>query len=186
MKLSGEERRNSILETLLSAKSPVSGNELAKKYEVSRQVIVTDIALIRTSHPDILATNNGYVMMSASSCRRIFKVKHTDAQTEDELTTITDLGGSVIDVYVEHKVYGTISAPLNICSKRDVNNFMSDLKSGVSSPLKNITEGYHFHTVEARSEDILNEIEKALREKQYLLEALYEKPIYLAKNYSRI
>ncbi|MCR5607412.1 MAG: transcription repressor NadR [Treponema sp.] len=186
MKLRGDERRNKILETLQNAKSPISGTQLAELFAVSRQVIVTDIALLRTSHPELLATNSGYVIMGISNTRRVFKVKHTDEQTEDELTCITDLGGTVVNVYVEHKVYGTISAPLNISSKRDVMNFIKDLKSGVSSPLKNITHGYHYHTVEARSEGILDEIEEALKEKGYLIEALQNTPVYEAKNYSKI
>ena len=183
MRLRTDERRNKIIETLKNAKESISGTQLAELFNVSRQVIVTDIAILKTSHPEIMSTNSGYVIMGVSNITRIFKVKHTDEQTEDELTCITDLGGTVLNVYVEHKVYGTISAPLNISSKRDVLNFMNDLKSGVSTPLKNITYGYHYHTVEARSEAILDEIEHALKNKGYLIEALQTTPIYQAKNY---
>ncbi|MBQ1949319.1 MAG: DNA-binding transcriptional regulator, partial [Treponema sp.] len=95
-----------------------------------------------------------------------------------------DLGGTVIDVYIDHKVYGTITAPINIKTRRDVQNFMADLQSGVSTPLKNITLGYHYHTVEAPDLQILDEIEAALREKGFLLEVISEKPIYRAKTYS--
>ena len=178
MKLSGDERRNKIMEILLAAKEPVPGSELALKLDVSRQVIVTDIAIL------IIATNNGYILLKSSSTRRIFKVNHTDEQIEEELTCISDLGGTVLDVYIEHKVYGTMSAPLNISSRRDVQNFLNDIKSGVSTPLKNITHGYHYHTVEAKSEEILDEIENSLKKKGFLIESLSEKPIYGAKTYS--
>jgi len=185
MKTAGEERRNNILEILINSKVPVSGGELAEKLDVSRQVIVTDIALLRKSHPDLIATNTGYIMISSSSNCRIFKVHHTDDQIEEELSIIVDHGGTVKDVYVEHKIYGTISVPLNIKSRRDVINFMSDLKSGVSTPLKNITQGYHYHTIEAQSDNILDEIEDALNEKGFLIESPKKKPIYQPKSYSR-
>ena len=152
-------------------------------------MIVTDIALLRASRSDIIATNAGYILTpsartEAAEVRRIFKVNHTDEQIEEELTAITDLGGSVIDVYIDHKVYGTLSAPMNIRCRRDVQHFLDDLKSGVSTPLKNITHGYHYHTVEAASEQILDEIEQTLRAKGFLLEVIAEKPIYRAKTYS--
>ena len=186
MRAPGITRRNTILELLSNSKEPLSGSELASRLDVSRQVIVTDMAILRQSHPDIIATNTGYVMIKASSICRIFKVNHTDEQTEDELNLIVECGGNILDVYVEHKIYGTISAPLNIKCRRDVINFMNDLKSGVSTPLKNVTQGYHYHTVEAKSAEVLDEIQSRLREKGYLIEALETKSIYEAKNYSKV
>ncbi|MCR5724094.1 MAG: transcription repressor NadR [Treponema sp.] len=189
MKLTGEERRNKILSLLRETQSPLSGSALAERLGVSRQVIVTDIALLRASRSDIIATNAGYLLAKSADAnsvvqRRIFKVNHTDEQIAEELTAITDLGGSVIDVYIDHKVYGTLSAPMNIRCRRDVQHFLDDLKSGVSTPLKNITHGYHYHTVEAASSEILDEIEEILRAKGFLLEVITEKPIYRAKTYS--
>ena len=52
MRLSGEERRNNILEILAAASAPISGSKLSRELGVSRQVIVTDIALIKATHPD--------------------------------------------------------------------------------------------------------------------------------------
>ena len=159
MKLTGDERRNKIISLLEDATEPLSGS-----------MLVTDIALLRASRSDIVSTTNGYLLAKSEvlSHRRIFKVNHTDEQIPEELTCITDLGGTVIDVYIDHKVYGTLSAPMNIKSRRDVQNFIADLQSGVSKPLKNITLGYHYHTVEAASVQILDEIEAALREKGFL------------------
>lgn len=186
MKLTGEERRLKILSLLEGSEKPLSGSMLSNMLGVSRQVIVTDIALLRASRSDIAATTNGYVLSKAeiTAHRRIFKVNHSDEQIPEELTCITDLGGTVIDVYIDHKVYGTITAPINIKTRRDVQNFMADLQSGVSTPLKNITLGYHYHTVEAPDLQILDEIEAVLREKGFLLEVISEKPIYRAKTYS--
>ena len=189
MKLTGEERRNKILSLLAAAKAPISGGVLAEKVGVSRQVIVTDIALLRASRSDLIATNAGYLLADAAkqspaSARRIFKMYHTDEQVEQELSTIVDLGGEVKDVYIDHKVYGTISAPMNIRSRRDIQHFLADLKSGVSTPLNNLTHGYHYHTVEAPSEQILDEIEAALQSKGLLIATASEKSSYSAKTYS--
>ena len=96
------------------------------------------------------------------------KFRHTSAKTEDELNTIIDLGGSVADVFVNHKVYGKIGVPLNIFSKAAVNQFMEGVRSGKSTELMNITGGYHYHTVYADSDEILDKIETALKAKGYL------------------
>ena len=101
---------------------------------------------------------------------RIFKVKHTDDQLEEELYSIVDLGGSVKNVMVNHRVYGHMEAILNITSRRKAAEFIDDIKSGKSSPLKNITSDYHYHEVEADSEETLDMIEAMLREKGFLLE----------------
>ena len=185
-KLKGEERRNKIIELLRASDQPVSGSSLAKELGVSRQVIVTDIALIRANNPEVISTPVGYTMASTSATRRIFKVKHPEDRTEDELVGIVDLGGFILDVFVEHRAYGTIRVPLDIGSKRDVNNFMSDLRSGVSSPLSRITDGYHYHTIEARSNVILDEIEEMLRQKGYLIESLTNQPVYSPKRYQEL
>ena len=81
-----------------------------------------------------------------------------------------DLGGIVRNVMVNHKVYGHLEAELNITSRRKAAEFMEEIRSGKSSPLKNITSGYHYHTVEADSEETLNLIENMLKEKGYLVE----------------
>ena len=102
----------------------------------------------------------------------MIKVYHTDEQVEDELTTIVDLGGSILNVVVNHKAYGKLEASLNIRNRRDVQKFVSDLKTGKSTPLLNVTSGYHFHKIAAESEEILDEIEDALRDKSFLAELL--------------
>ncbi len=185
-KLRTEERRNRILEIIEASSEPLSGSCLADMLGVSRQAVVTDIAILKSRHPNIMSTSRGYLMLRADKCRRVFKVMHTDEQTGDELMGIIELGGRVTDVYVEHKVYGTIRKPLDICSKRDVDHFLEDLRSGVSTPLKNITNGYHFHTIEAKSEAVLDEIEASLKKKGYLIESRESVIMYEPKNYSNM
>ena len=80
-----------------------------------------------------------------------------------------DLGATVEDVYVEHRFYGKIAATLNIQSRKDVNHFMDDIYHSVSTPLNNITNGYHFHTVFAKDEETLDEVEAALAEAGFLV-----------------
>ena len=81
---------------------------------------------------------------------------------------IVDLGARVEDVFVYHKVYGLIRAKLDIRSRLDISNYMKDIKSGKSSPLKNVTSGYHYHTISAESMDILSMTEQALLKRGFL------------------
>ena len=158
--MSGKERREEILQRITNSKTPVSGAALAKSCEVSRQVIVQDIALIRAA---------GYICSSPVRETRVFEVNHTDEQMQDELNTIVDFGGVVLDVIVRHEVYGELRAELNISSRNKVALFMEEIRQGKSRPLKNITSGEHFHTVSADSAQTLDLIEEELRKKDYLV-----------------
>lgn len=162
------ERRNAIVNFLLSSANAVSGSELSRKFGVSRQIIVQDITALKGSGYDILSTHSGYVMQKSPLKERVLKVHHTTEQTEDELNLIVDLGGTVADVFVWHKVYGKMAAPLNICSRLHVRQFIEGVRSGKSSELMNITGGYHYHTVRADSEEILDAIGNALAERGYI------------------
>ncbi len=168
--MTGSDRRQEILKNIKESDRPVSGSKLAKDYDVSRQVIVQDIALLRASGYDIISTNRGYVLEGQTCAERVFKVRHTDEQLETELCTIVDLGGQVKNVMVNHKVYGHIEAELGITSRRKVKEFLEDIESGKSTPLKNITSDYHYHTVTADSEETLDLIEEELRKLGFLVE----------------
>lgn len=168
--MTGSDRRQEILKNIKESDRPVSGSKLAKDYDVSRQVIVQDIALLRASGYDIISTNRGYVLEGQTCAERVFKVRHTDEQLETELCTIVDLGGQVKNVMVNHKVYGHIEAELGITSRRKVKEFLADIESGKSTPLKNITSDYHYHTVTADSEETLGLIEEELRKLGFLVE----------------
>ena len=164
------ERRKAIVNLLLASKKPISGGELSEQFNVSRQIIVQDITVLKGLGYEILSTHNGYVMQKSPFVERVFKLKHTTEQTEDELTTIVDLGGTIVDVFVWHKVYGRISATLNIFSKLHVKQFLEGVRTGKSSEIMNITGGYHYHTVRAESIDILDKIEGMLKEKGYFVD----------------
>ena len=168
--MTGSERRAAIMDQIKNSDRPVSGSSLAKIFQVSRQVIVQDIALIRAEGNDVISTNRGYILNAPHTVNRIFKVHHTDADLENELCGIVDLGGKVVNVMVNHRVYGHMEASLNINSRRNAAEFIDDIRSGKSTPLKNITSDYHYHVVEADSEKTLDMIQEALEEKGFLLE----------------
>ena len=167
--MKAKDRRAMIASMLLNEKRPISGGELSAKLGASRQIIVQDIALLRAEGYDVLSTHSGYVIKSSPLCERTFKVRHTSADTEDELTKIVELGGTVVNVFVWHKVYGRLEGQLNIFSKRGIDQLLDGIKSGKSTELMNITSGYHYHTVRAQTEDILDKIGCALDNAGYIV-----------------
>ncbi len=156
---------------------PISGINLARRFQVSRQVIVQDIALIRAKDIHIYSTNKGYIIDNKQEVTRVFKVIHTDSEVETELETIIDFGGWVKDVFVYHKVYGVIKADMNIHSRRDIKEYLDEIKSGKSSLLKNVTSGYHYHTVAADDEKTLNLIQDSLYQLGFLAKLQEYEPV---------
>lgn len=163
-----QERRNAIVNLLLSEQEAISGSALSERFGVSRQIIVQDITILKGMGYDILSTHSGYIMQKSPLKERVLKIHHTTEQTEDELSLIVGLGGTVVDVFVWHKVYGKMAAKLNIFSDLQIKQFIEGVRTGKSAELMTITGGYHYHTIRAESEEILNRIEKALEERGYL------------------
>lgn len=165
-----EERRQAIIKLLASEQNAVSGSMLAARFGVSRQIIVQDISILKALGHEILATHQGYMVQHpVQHVERILKVCHTSDQTEDELTCIVDLGGTVVDVFVWHKAFGRIDAKLSISSRRQVKQFVKSVRSGKSTELMHITGGYHYHTIRAESEEVLDQIEQALEARNYIV-----------------
>lgn len=162
--MNGQQRRGMILQILEQSSQPVSGTVLANMLGVSRQVIVQDMALLRTGGgPEILSTYRGYVLHKPPKvCRRVFKVRHTPADTRQELLEMVDLGGMVEDVFVYHRVYGVVRGQLQIASRQDVADFIQRLSESSSTPLMQITDDFHYHTVTAQCEEILDRIQNRL------------------------
>ncbi|MCQ2487538.1 MAG: transcription repressor NadR [Clostridia bacterium] len=180
--MKGEERRMIIYQTLKSSGNPVSGTTFSKQFGVSRQVIVQDIALLRAEGNDIVSTNHGYLLSEHYKASRVFKVCHTDEQIESELNAIVDLGGKVKDVFVSHKYYGLLQVELGINSRADIARYLETIKSGKSTPLLNLTSGYHYHTVLAEDEAILDSIQESLSEKGFLAQLQDYEPVDFWKN----
>ncbi|KAB3528946.1 transcription repressor NadR [Alkaliphilus serpentinus] len=168
--MKAEDRRMSILEYLIKEHGPVKGTTLAAQYNVSRQVVVQDIALLRAQGIDIMATPQGYVISKDQSKGLIKTIvaKHlTDKEMEEELQIMLDYGARILDVIVEHPIYGDIKASLNISYKKELDEFMSKIKE--AEPLSSLTEGVHIHTLEVPNEESYKEMLKALLKKGYLI-----------------
>ena len=163
-------RREQIADQLMQSREPLTGHYFAEKYGVSRQVIVGDMAALRASEIPISATPQGYIYCRKQSVTARYKLRHTNEQTEDELRLIVSLGGGIEDVMVRHHIYGELRARLDIYTQADVDHFMEQLRQGKSVPLMNITSGYHYHTITAKNQNILDDIVSALRLRGYLVE----------------
>lgn len=159
------DRKEKILNILKKTKKSVTGAELSEKCGVSRQIIVGDIALLRAQGEPIISTPRGYQIAGKSTgIRRNFVTRHGPELLEAELNAIVDNGGIVDNVVIEHDVYGFIEAKLNLHSRRDVTQFMKRMQETTASMLASISRGVHTHVVEARSEEDLDAIERALRD----------------------
>lgn len=157
-----ELRRENILKKLCLSSLPVSASKLADEFGVSRQIIVKDIAKLRENGENIVSLSRGYVLEKENIPKKVFKVIHTDDEVEKELCLIIDMGGVIEDVFIYHKYYNKVRAELNIKNRNDIFVFLENIKSGKSSLLKNVTGGYHYHTVTASSDEILKKIENEL------------------------
>lgn len=171
--MAGEARRNQLRHLLEHSKDPISGTELSKLLGVSRQVIVQDIALLRAENLNIFATNRGYLIYHSAEEKKGFqRTIHTQHNTDeiyDELYTIVDFGGKIVNVVIKHALYGEITADLNITTRAEVDQFVKQILERKINPLKELTGDDHYHVIEADSVERLDRIEQALLEKGYLL-----------------
>lgn len=153
------DRRNHIKTTLENSSKPVTAAHFAGELSVSRQIIVSDIAIMRASGMDILATSKGYVLSSTENSdpfpfTGIIACKHSEEQLRDELYTIVDFGATVIDVSIEHSIYGELSAKLGLSSRYDVDQFVEKVNSEKNSaPISSLTGGVHLHKIGCRDKD---------------------------------
>ena len=168
--MKAEKRREEILSLIGNSDNPIPANVLKERFNVSRQVIVQDIAIMRANGYDVIATNRGYVLNTKAQATRVFKCRHTFDEIVDEGMLIIDNGGRVEDIFVNHRVYGRISARLDLYNRTHVEELYRSLVSGASKPLMSVTDGYHYHTVSADGEETLDKIEKLLRERGFLIE----------------
>lgn len=163
------DRKEKIIEEIKKSDKPISASTLAKKLGVSRQIIVGDVALIRASGTNIIATPRGYILDSKQQNQTYtIAVNHSQEQMADELYTIVDLGGCAIDVIVDHPVYGQLTGKLHLSSRYDVDQFIKKVNNNQAKPLSQLTNGLHLHTIQCPNEDTYQRIVSALDEKGYL------------------
>ena len=166
-----EERRQAILNTLNNAGHPVSATALARQFSVSRQIVVGDVALLRAAGANISATPRGYVVLrEAGGLVRQVACQHDAAGMEAELNAMVDQGCTVLDVIVDHPIYGQLTGPLQLSSRYDVAQFIVRCAQADAQPLSNLTEGIHLHTLSCPNEDAFRRVQSALREMGVLLE----------------
>ena len=160
-------RRQEILDRLAATRRPLAATRLGAQLGVSRQVIVGDVALLRAEGHPIRATNRGYVLARpATRPHRSIFVQHTREDIAIELSAIIKVGGSVLDVSVEHRLYGQITVDLLIRSPEDLAHFLARLPR--STALSELTNGWHTHTIEADDEAALDAVEARMGELGFL------------------
>ncbi|WML59594.1 transcription repressor NadR [Neobacillus sp. PS2-9] len=174
-KILGEERRSLILQQLKDSPIPLTGSELASRTNVSRQVIVGDITLLKAKNEPIIATSQGYIYLqqnySKSTFERTIACRHSPEDTEKELNLLVDHGVLVKDVKIEHSVYGDLTASIMVSNRQEVKQFMQNIQNTGASLLSQLTDGIHLHTISASSIDILDKAEVALKDEGYLIES---------------
>lgn len=163
-------RRAAIADILAKAEEPVSAAVLARRFSVSRPIIVGDVALLRAGGADISATPRGYLgnQQGRGGLIRRLACLHAPEAMGDELTAIVDAGGEVLDVVVEHPVYGQLTGELRIRSRCDVEEFLRRVARHGARPLSDLTGGIHLHTVRCPDSETHTRVAEALRRKGFL------------------
>ena len=167
---SAQERRRAVALALEEADGPVSAAVLAERFSVSRQIIVGDVALLRAGGADITATPRGYLLGRGSPgiVRRVACV-HSPEDMGRELNAIVDAGGEVVDVIVEHPVYGQLTGLLGVRSRYDVREFLNRVEAHGARPLSDLTGGIHLHTIRCPDEKTFQRVEGSLQNENILL-----------------
>jgi transcriptional regulator of NAD metabolism len=151
---------------------PIPGTELARHFRVSRQCVVQDIAILRAERNDIISTPQGYRLPSKQAFdryRAVIACQHGPERTEEELNIFVDNGVRVLDVSVEHALYGEMRGALTIESRADVQDFLRRWRGTKASLLSSLTRGVHLHTVEASKPEMITRAKAELHSRGILL-----------------
>lgn len=167
--MNAAERREALLQALSQSAQPVSATALAQRFSVSRQIIVGDIALLRAGGANIASTPRGYLVPRESGgLLRTLVCRHSSADLGPELIIMVDNGCTVIDVAVEHPVYGQLSGRLELSSRYDVQEFLRRVADEAATPLSALTDGVHLHTLRCPDEQAFQRVTAALGEAGFL------------------
>lgn len=172
-KMLGEERRQQILQLIQKRGTPVTGTELAQFANVSRQVIVNDMNLLKAKNEPIMSTSQGYYYfkpLEENNFAQKVVCNHDPKDAKEELYAIVDCGATVINVIVEHPIYGEITANLQLANRLDVDRFIQQVALHNAELLSSLTDGTHIHTISAPSNEQLQCAINSLRENGYLIE----------------
>ncbi len=168
--MTAAQRRSAIYEQLTRADAPISATALAQRFSVTRQVVVGDIALLRAEGHRITATPRGYMIPSETGLLRTIACHHSGGDTQKELFAMVDCGCTVLDVIVEHPVYGQLTAPLALSSRYDVEQFVQRMADSHAQPISALTGGVHLHTLSCPSEDAFAHLKATLQSMGMLYE----------------
>ena len=166
-----KDRKQALLKLLKESPKALNGQTLAEHFHVTRQIIVQDIAILRADGAPILSTNRGYIYKENDAnpyVHKLFKVKHELEEIGQELLAIVDNGGRVQNILIDHPVYGEIETLLKLTCRRDVQHFLQQVASCAFRPLSELTDGVHYHLVQADSQQDLDYVESALRDLGFL------------------
>lgn len=173
-KMLGEERRLNILSILKNSQHPVTGNELASIANVSRQIIVGDITLLKAHHEPIMATSNGYIYLqqqvSSHLIERTVACFHGSERTEEEMLLIVDQGVTLKDVKVEHPLYGDLTASIMVSNRSEVQQFIEKVNNTKANLLSKLTDGTHIHTLMSNREEYLDNAIQELKKAGFLIQ----------------
>ena len=161
--MDAQQRRQFIARRLADSSAPLSAAALARELSVSRQIIVGDVALLRAGGLEITATPRGYLLPgppAGTTCT--FACRHRGDQMEEELNAMVDQGCTVLDVIVEHPIYGQLTGPLRLSSRYEVAQFVARCQEAEAAPLSQLTEGVHLHTLLCPDRGAADRVEKAL------------------------
>jgi uncharacterized protein len=168
---SGDSRRRRMFAWMRSHPAPVRGDELARRFRVSRQCVVQDMAILRAGGREILATPRGYRLPGNSerSYQAVLACRHAPERAKEELEILVDHGVKVLDVIVEHPLYGELRGALEIESRADVQDFLRRVHGSRAALLSSLTGGVHLHTVEASRKEMISRATARLRARGFLL-----------------
>lgn len=169
--MTAAQRRSAIYEQLTRADAPISATALAQRFSVTRQVVVGDIALLRAEGHRITATPRGYMIPSETGLLRTIACHHSGGDTQKELFAMVDCGCTVLDVIVEHPVYGQLTAPLALSSRYDVEQFVQRMADSHAQPISALTDGVHLHTLSCPSEAVFAHLKETLADMGMLYDA---------------
>lgn len=172
--MNASQRRNQIIKELSAVTAPVSASHLAQQYQVSRQIIVGDIALLRAAGNDIIATPRGYLMNRSgqeSGIIHTVAVSHKPEEMQEEMNIMVDNGCFIENVIVEHPVYGQLVGQLHCASRHDVQSFIDKVNHYKAAPLSQLIDGLHLHTLRCPDEASFQRVREELRQHGFLYEA---------------
>lgn len=158
------QRTKYVMHRLATVGGPVKGSTLAEECRVTRQVIVSDIARLRILGKKIISTPRGYqlVMPERATFKELLQCHHGMERMLEELYTIVDLGGVVVNVSVEHECYGYLKLDVNVGSREEADQFVAHMRDVRATFMTGLRDGLHQYCIEGKSKKKIFKIRQEL------------------------